>query len=53
MRQVALFPVAVATVAGVVAFTTRVSRHADEEATAIFGIKIPTGYRDWAFSETM
>jgi hypothetical protein len=39
--------VAVAAVAGVVAFTAPASGHADEEAAPIFGVKIPPGYRDW------
>ena len=39
--------VAVATVAGVVAFTAPASGHADGEAAPIFGVKIPPGYRDW------
>ena len=33
--------------AGVVAFTTPASLHADEEAAQIFVTKIPPGYRDW------
>ncbi len=37
----------VATLAGVVAFTARASGHADEEASPIYGVKIPRGYRDW------
>ena len=47
MKRIAFLLVAVATVAGVVAFTARASGHADEEAAPIFGIKIPPGYRDW------
>ena len=44
MKRIALLLVAVATVAGVVASK---AGHADEEATPIFGVKIPPGYRDW------
>jgi hypothetical protein len=47
MKRIAFLLVAVATVAGVVAFTAPASGHADEEAAPIFGIKIPPGYRDW------
>jgi hypothetical protein len=47
MKRVAFRLVAVATVAGVVAPSAPASRHADEDAAPIFGIKIPAGYRDW------
>ena len=47
MRRIALLLVAVATVAGVVAFAALASGHADEEAAPIFGVKIPPGHRDW------
>ena len=47
MKWVAFLLVAVATVAGVVVASALASRHADEEAAPIFGIKIPPGYRDW------
>src|ERR1035438_7846509 len=47
MKRIAFLLVAVATVAGVVAFTARASGRADEDAVPIFGIKIPPGYRDW------
>jgi hypothetical protein len=47
MKLIALLLVAVATVAGVVAFTAAASGHADDEAAPLFGIKIPPGYRDW------
>ena len=47
MRRIALLLVAVATVAGVVAFAALASGHADEGAAPIFGVKIPPGYRDW------
>ena len=35
------------TTAGVIAFSARVSGHADEGASPIYGVKIPPGYRDW------
>ena len=47
MKRIAFLLVAVATVAGVVAFTFPASGHANEEAAPLFGIKIPPGYRDW------
>jgi hypothetical protein len=47
MKRIAFFLVAVATLAGVVAFTAPASGHADEEAAPIYGVKIPAGYRDW------
>ncbi len=47
MKRIAFLLVAVAIMAGVIAFTASASGHADEEAAPIFGIKIPLGYRDW------
>ena len=47
MKRIAFLLVAVAAVAGVVAFTVPASGHADGEAAPIFGVKIPPGYRDW------
>ena len=47
MKRIAFLMVAVATLAGVVAFTAPASGHADEEAAPIYGVKIPAGYRDW------
>jgi hypothetical protein len=47
MKWVAFLLIAVATVAGVVVASALASRHADEEAAPIFGIKVPPGYRDW------
>jgi hypothetical protein len=47
MKWVAFLLVAVATVAGVVVASGAASRHADEQAAPIYGIKIPAGYRDW------
>src|ERR1700677_5050561 len=41
------FLLAVATVAGVVAFTVPVPGHADDSGAPIFVTKIPPGYRDW------
>jgi hypothetical protein len=47
MKRVAFLFVAVATLAGVAAFTTSASLHADEEAAPISVTKTPPGYRDW------
>ena len=41
------FPLAVATLAGVVGFWAPASGQTDVEAAPIYGIKIPPGYRDW------
>ncbi len=47
MKWITLSLVTAAIVAGIVAFTAAMSGHADDEATPLFGIKIPPGYRDW------
>ncbi len=47
MKRIAFLLVALATVAGVVAFTAPASVHADEEAAPLFGVKLPPGFRDW------
>ena len=47
MKRIAILLVAVAAMAGVVASTAPASGRADEEIAPIFGVKIPTGYRDW------
>src|ERR1700690_1447696 len=47
MKRIAFLLVAVAILAVIVAFTAAASGRADEEATPLFGIKIPSGYRDW------
>jgi Cytochrome P460 len=47
MKRFAFLLVAIAAVAGVVASTAPALGHADEEASPIFGVKIPAGYRDW------
>lgn len=39
--------VVLATVVGVAASLARASRHAAEEASPIYGVTIPPGYRDW------
>ena len=47
MRRIVLVLVAVAALAGAVAYMAPASGQSDGEATPIFGIKIPPGYRDW------
>ena len=47
MKPIAFLLVAVATLAGVVAFTPSASLHAAEGAAPIFVTEIPPGYRDW------
>ncbi len=47
MKRMAFWLVAVAAVAGVFTAMSAASGQADEEASPIFGIKIPRGYRDW------
>jgi hypothetical protein len=47
MKRITFLLIAVATLAGVVAFTARASRLAAQEAAPIYGVKIPPGYRDW------
>jgi len=47
MKRITFLFVVVATLAGVAAFTTSASTHADEEAASISVTKIPPGYRDW------
>ena len=45
--RIAFLLLAVAAVAGVVVHMAHASGHGDGEAAPIFGVKIPTGYRDW------
>jgi hypothetical protein len=47
MKRIFFLLVAIATMAGVVAFTAPASGYADEEASPIYGVTIPPGYRDW------
>ncbi|HEU0251572.1 MAG TPA: cytochrome P460 family protein [Pyrinomonadaceae bacterium] len=41
------FALTIATVAGLIAYTPPASIQGDGDAAPIYGIKIPTGYRDW------
>ena len=47
MARIALLLIAIATVAGTVGTTALESGQADQQAAPIFGVKIPSGYRDW------
>jgi hypothetical protein len=47
MKQIAYLLVAIAAVAGVVASIGFAYDNSDDAAAPIFGIKIPSGYRDW------
>jgi hypothetical protein len=47
MRRIVFVLVAVAGLAGVVAYMAPASGQADGEAAPIFGVKIPPEYREW------
>ncbi len=47
MKRIAFLLVAVVVLAGAIAFTSSASGRANGEAAPLFGIKIPSGYRDW------
>jgi len=47
MKRITLLLVAGIILAGIVAFTSPGSLHADDSAAPIFVTKIPPGYRDW------
>ena len=47
MKRIVLASVAVVALAGAVAGMTSASGQADGEASPIYGVKIPAGYRDW------
>ena len=47
MKRIAFLLLAAATAAGVVASTAPASGHPGEEASPIYGVTIPPGYRDW------
>jgi hypothetical protein len=46
MRRIA-FGVAVVALAGAVVYVARAFGQTDDDAAPIFGVKIPSGYRDW------
>jgi hypothetical protein len=47
MRRIVFALVALAALAGVVAYSAHAAGQTDEEAAPIFGVKIPPGYREW------
>src|SRR5882672_2161472 len=47
MRRIVFVLVALVALAGVVPYMAPASGQADGEAAPIFGVKIPSGYRDW------
>src|SRR5262249_36984 len=47
MNRITFLLIAVATVAGVIAYKAPSTGHADEQAAPIFVKEIPPGYRDW------
>jgi hypothetical protein len=47
MRRIAFVLVAVVALAGAVVYVARAFGQTDDDAAPIFGIKIPSGYRDW------
>ena len=47
MKRIAMLPVALLTVIGIVASASSASGRNDGEAAPVFGIKIFPGYRDW------
>lgn len=47
MKRIIFLVLVVATLAGVIGFTARASRPGDEDAAPIYGIKMPSGYREW------
>ena len=47
MKRIAFLLVVIAAVAGFIAESAAASGRADQEASPIFGVTIPPGYRDW------
>ena len=47
MKRIAFLLVAVATLAGIVAYVAHASGQPDGDSSPIYGVKIPAGYRDW------
>ena len=47
MKRIGFLLLAVVTVAGVVAHMVRATGQSGEDSSPIYGVKIPTGYRDW------
>ena len=47
MKQTSTRALAVAAAARAIAVASAAAGHADDEASAVFGIALPAGYRDW------
>jgi hypothetical protein len=47
MKRIGFLLLAVATLAGVVAYMAHASGQSDGDSSPIYGVKIPAGYRDW------
>lgn len=47
MKRIVFLLISLATLGGVVAFSTHASRHSDQAGTPMFVTEIPGGYRDW------
>ena len=47
MKRIALLLIGVVALAGAVKFMAAASGQADEEAAPIYGVKMPTNYREW------
>jgi Cytochrome P460 len=47
MKRIGFLLLAVATLAGIVAYMPHASGQSDADSSPIYGIKIPAGYRDW------
>jgi hypothetical protein len=47
MKRIAFLLVAVVIIAGFLEFSAPASNHPDEPASPIYGVTIPSGYRDW------
>src|ERR1700723_1533587 len=47
MKRIIFLAIAAAAVASVVGSVTLAAKHLNEEASPIYGVTIPSGYRDW------
>ncbi len=47
MKRITFFLLAVATLAGIVAYMAHASGQPDGDSSPVYGVKIPAGYRDW------
>jgi hypothetical protein len=47
MKRIGFLLLAIATLAGVVAYIARASGQSEGDSSPIYGVKIPAGYRDW------